>query len=259
MSYEAVPCMFRSSAQNGNGETQYLGLLIRPSANQQNPISGAPSASIVGRTNNGVTTLAPTTNCGKAPQPLLVQGVYPQGTPYRCSGRKSKDLFRILVLVPAKVQVRLQQGGDASVAISPTPLTTSTFSMTSSWPQAASVKPAYVPPLHNALSSPCNPQPRSLSSSSTSPQLDSSPMSPLPNIIQYSSHATPSTKIGLQSDMCGCGNNNYFENDSRSSRVTASGQWAAPVSDSSTTPDSGIQSVPGSPRSSHPLTPPTVT
>uniref|UniRef100_A0A1I7WNG7 Uncharacterized protein n=1 Tax=Heterorhabditis bacteriophora TaxID=37862 RepID=A0A1I7WNG7_HETBA len=36
MSYEAVPCMFRSSSQDGNGEQQYLGLLIRPSASTQN-------------------------------------------------------------------------------------------------------------------------------------------------------------------------------------------------------------------------------
>uniref|UniRef100_A0A0K0CW91 Helicase domino n=1 Tax=Angiostrongylus cantonensis TaxID=6313 RepID=A0A0K0CW91_ANGCA len=200
MSYEAVPCMFRSSAQNGNGETQYLGLLIRPSANQQNSVTGAPSASIVARTSSGqpVTALTPTAATGKVPQPLLVQGVYPQGAPIVVQGENPK------VLVPAKVQVRLQQGGDASVAISPTPLATSTFPVTSTWSQA-SFKAAYAPPVHNALSSPCNSQ-----------------------------------------------------NDPRSTRVTASGQWAAPVSDSSTTPDSGIQSVPGSPPSSHPLTPPTI-
>lgn len=240
MSYEAVPCMFRSSAQNGNGETQYLGLLIRPSANQQNSVTGAPSASIVARTSSGqpVTALTPTAATGKVPQPLLVQGVYPQGAPIVVQGENPK------VLVPAKVQVRLQQGGDASVAISPTPLATSTFPVTSTWSQA-SFKAAYAPPVHNALSSPCNSQPRSLSVSSASPQLDSSPMSPLPNIMHYQNHPTPSTKIESQ-------------NDPRSTRVTASGQWAAPVSDSSTTPDSGIQSVPGSPPSSHPLTPPTI-
>ncbi|KAJ1363532.1 hypothetical protein KIN20_023418 [Parelaphostrongylus tenuis] len=247
MSYEAVPCMFRSSAQNGNGETQYLGLLIRPSAtnNQQNSVTGTPTASIVTRTSNGhqpaVATLTPAgANPGKVAQPLLVQGVYPQGAPIVVQGENPK------VLVPAKVQVRLQQGGDASVAISPTPLATTTFPVASSWPQTTSFKAAYAPPtVHNTLSSPCNSQPRSLSVSSASPQLDSSPMSPLPNIMHYQNQPTPSTKIGSQ-------------NDSRSTRVTASGQWAAPVSDSSTTPDSGIQSVPGSPPSSHPLTPPTM-
>ncbi|KAK6028900.1 SET domain protein [Ostertagia ostertagi] len=245
MSYEAVPCMFRSSAQNGNGETQYLGLLIRPSANQQNPPNGTPSGSIVGRTNNGqpVSTLTPTSNSVKGPQPLLVQGVYPQGGPIVVQGETPK------VLVPAKVQVRLQQSGDASVAISPTAIPSSTLPMATStmgWSQAAPMKAAFASSGHNIMSSPCNTQHRSLSVCSASPQLDSSPMSPLPNIIQYHNHTTPSsTRVGMQADP-------------RSTRVTGTGQWAAPVSDSSTTPDSGIQSVPGSPPSSHPLTPPTM-
>ncbi|RCN45493.1 hypothetical protein ANCCAN_08493 [Ancylostoma caninum] len=244
MSYEAVPCMFRSSAQNGNGETQYLGLLIRPSANQQAP-NGAPAGTVVGRSTTGqpVTALPPGATPVKPPQPLLVQGVYPQGAPIVVQGETPK------VLVPAKVQVRLQQGGDASVAISPTALPSTTLPMATStmaWPQAAPVKAAFPAPVHNALSSPCNSQPRSLSVCSASPQLDSSPMSPLPNIIQYHNHTTPSTtRPGLQADP-------------RSVRVPPSGQWTAPVSDSSTTPDSGIQSVPGSPPSSHPLTPPTM-
>ncbi|VDM80134.1 unnamed protein product, partial [Strongylus vulgaris] len=123
----------------------------------------------------------------------------------RCSHRYSCSFQ---VLVPAKVQVRLQQGGDASVAISPTALPSTTLPMNTStmaWPQAAPVKAAFAPPMHNALTSPC------------------------------SSQADP-----------------------RSVRVSSTGQWTAPVSDSSTTPDSGIQSVPGSPPSSHPLTPPTM-
>ncbi|ETN84161.1 hypothetical protein NECAME_17220 [Necator americanus] len=224
MSYEAVPCMFRSSAQNGNGETQYLGLLIRPSANQQN-LPGASSATVVGRTTTGqsIGAVTPGSAAGKPPQPLLV-------------------------LVPAKVQVRLQHGGDASVAISPTALPATTLPMTTStiaWPQTAPVKPAFAAPVHNALSSPCNSQSRSLSVCSASPQLDSSPMSPLQNVIHYHNHGTPSTRPGLQADP-------------RSMRVAAAGLWTAPVSDSSTTPDSGIQSVPASPPNSHPLTPPTV-
>ncbi|KAK5984259.1 Histone-lysine N-methyltransferase [Trichostrongylus colubriformis] len=242
MSYEAVPCMFRSSTQNGNGETQYLGLLIRPSASQPNQPPGTPSAQIVGRTSNGQPG-TPTANCSKGPQPLLVQGVYPQGGPIVVQGETPK------VLVPAKVQVRLQQGGDASVAISPTAIPSSTLPMATStmgWSQTATMKTAFAPSGHNVMSSPCNSQHRSLSVCSASPQLDSSPMSPLPNIIQYHNHATPATtRVGLQADP-------------RSTRVTAAGQWAAPVSDSSTTPDSGIQSVPGSPPSSHPLTPPTM-
>ncbi|CAJ0595740.1 unnamed protein product [Cylicocyclus nassatus] len=245
MSYEAVPCMFRSSAQNGNGETQYLGLLIRPSANQQNP-PGAPAGTVVGRPNTGqpVTALASGGTPAKAPpQPLLVQGVYPQGAPIVVQGETPK------VLVPAKVQVRLQQGGDASVAISPTALPSTTLPMaatsTMAWPQAGPVKAAFAPPVHN-LASPCNSQPRSLSVCSASPQLDSSPMSPLPNIIQYHNHPAPSVvRPGLQADP-------------RSVRVSNAGPWTAPVSDSSTTPDSGIQSVPGSPPSNHPLTPPTM-
>ncbi|XGW24074.1 hypothetical protein V3C99_005912 [Haemonchus contortus] len=244
MSYEAVPCMFRSSTQNGNGETQYLGLLIRPSANQPNPPPGAPAGAI-GRTSNGqpVSTLTPTANAVKGPQPLLVQGVYPQGGPIVVQGDTPK------VLVPAKVQVRLQQGGDASVAISPTAIPSSTLPMSTStigWSQAAPLKTAFASSGHNVISSPCNSQHRSLSVCSVSPQLDSSPMSPLPNIIQYHNHTTPSTtRVGLQADP-------------RTTRVMGTGQWAAPVSDSSTTPDSGIQSVPGSPPSSHPLTPPTM-
>lgn len=235
--------MFRSSAQNGNGETQYLGLLIRPSANQQGAPPGAPS--IVGRTSGGqpVTTLTHPGNCVKGPQPLLVPGVYPQGAPIVVQGDNPK------VLVPAKVQVRLQQGGDASVAISPSAIPSSALPMGApgmGWHQSAQMKTAFVHSGHNVLSSPCNSQHRSHSGCSASPQLDSSPMSPLPNIIQYHGHSTPSnTKVGPL-------------NDSRSTRVPAPGQWAAPVSDSSTTPDSGIQSVPGSPPSSHPLTPPTM-
>ncbi|KAK6725456.1 hypothetical protein RB195_004031 [Necator americanus] len=243
MSYEAVPCMFRSSAQNGNGETQYLGLLIRPSANQQN-LPGASSATVVGRTTTGqsIGAVTPGSAAGKPPQPLLVQGVYPQGAPIVVQGETPK------VLVPAKVQVRLQHGGDASVAISPTALPTTTLPMTTStiaWPQTAPVKPAFAAPVHNALSSPCNSQSRSLSVCSASPQLDSSPMSPLQNVIHYHNHGTPSTRPGLQADP-------------RSMRVAAAGLWTAPVSDSSTTPDSGIQSVPASPPNSHPLTPPTM-
>ncbi|KAK6056160.1 hypothetical protein COOONC_06338 [Cooperia oncophora] len=204
---------------------------------------GTPS--IVGRTNTGqpISTLTPTANPGKGPQPLLVQGVYPQGGPIVVQGETPK------VLVPAKVQVRLQQGGDASVAISPTAIPSSTLPMataTMGWSQAAPMKAAFAPSGHNIMSSPCNAQHRSLSVCSASPQLDSSPMSPLPNIIQYHNHTTPSTtRVTLQADP-------------RSTRVPGTGQWAAPVSDSSTTPDSGIQSVPGSPPSSHPLTPPTM-
>ncbi|WKX92493.1 hypothetical protein Q1695_010487 [Nippostrongylus brasiliensis] len=246
MSYEAVPCMFRSSTQNGNGETQYLGLLIRPSVNQPNAAPGTPATPIVGRNANGqpVTTLTPAPNASKPPQPLLVQGVYPQGGPIVVQGETPK------VLVPAKVQVRLQQGGDASVAISPTTIpSTTTLPMATSavgWPQAAPMKAAAFPaaPGHSVLSSPCSSQHRSLSVCSASPQLDSSPMSPLPNIVHYHNHPTPSsTRVGLQTDP-------------RATRVPSTTHWTAPISDSSTTPDSGIQSVPCTPPSSQPLTPP---
>ncbi|VDL71881.1 unnamed protein product [Nippostrongylus brasiliensis] len=178
MSYEAVPCMFRSSTQNGNGETQYLGLLIRPSVNQPNAAPGTPATPIVGRNANGqpVTTLTPAPNASKAPQPLLVQGVYPQGGPIVVQGETPKH--------------------------------------------------------------------RSLSVCSASPQLDSSPMSPLPNIVHYHNHPTPSsTRVGLPTDP-------------RATRVPSTTHWTAPISDSSTTPDSGIQSVPCTPPSSQPLTPP---
>ncbi|VDL84211.1 unnamed protein product [Nippostrongylus brasiliensis] len=101
MSYEAVPCMFRSSTQNGNGETQYLGLLIRPSVNQPNAAPGTPATPIVGRNANGqpVTTLTPAPNASKAPQPLLVQGVYPQGGPIVVQGETPKALECLIRVV----------------------------------------------------------------------------------------------------------------------------------------------------------------
>ncbi|PIO64961.1 SET domain protein [Teladorsagia circumcincta] len=118
---------------------------------------GTPSGSIVGRTSNGqpISTLTPTNNSGKGPQPLLVQGVYPQGGPIVVQGDTPK------VLVPAKVQVRLQQSGDASVAISPTAIPSSTLPMATStmgWSQAAPMKTAFASSGHNIMTSPCNTQ-----------------------------------------------------------------------------------------------------
>uniref|UniRef100_A0A1I7WNF7 Signal peptide protein n=1 Tax=Heterorhabditis bacteriophora TaxID=37862 RepID=A0A1I7WNF7_HETBA len=135
----------------------------------------------------------------KTPQPLLVQGVYPQGAPIVVNGD--------------------------------TPKVTIAFDVH-----------YYHLDWHDT--------PRSLSVCSASPLTDSSPMSPLPSVLPYQHHQAPISTIrpGLQADPRG----------PITGKMPTSTHWTLPVSDSSTTPDSGIQSVPGSPPSNHPLTPPTV-
>ncbi|CAI4221440.1 unnamed protein product [Auanema sp. JU1783] len=201
MSFEAVPCMFRSV--QGPAETEYLGLLIRP----------APP----GAQQNG----------NPPPQPLKIQGVYKSGAPITVSGEHAPKL-----LVPANVQVRV-----SSSSGEPTLCTEPSSSQGSNVQAATSTTGG--PHLPHHVIGPN----RSTSVSSTSPIADSSSsMSPAPTLCSMTS------------------NNGHFRNqgDGRgNSRLSR--QWhGSTVSDSSTTPDSGIQSIPNSPPGPHTLSPPNI-
>ncbi|PAV62635.1 hypothetical protein WR25_10424 isoform D [Diploscapter pachys] len=266
MVLEAVPCVFRS---NQEGNETCFGYLIRSSDETASTSSSGPRTTPVSMpavvstspsssnsnpgpnssSSNPTATSRSITPSSASTAPLLMQGFHPNGTPIVVNPVNGEHPPKILV--PANIQVRLQ-----STTSGPSISSDSSTSASSSWPLPPNTKiipitsggSSFIPPnVHNTMSSPCPSQPRSISVCSASPLTDTSPMSP--NLIAY-----PYSSSAHHSQIP-CNSRGV-----RPQPTAASGpaQGNGNNTDSSTTPDSGIQSVPTSPPDSQQLSPPTM-
>ncbi|KHN77835.1 putative histone-lysine N-methyltransferase lin-59 [Toxocara canis] len=259
MSFEAVPCMFRSTANDGNSSS-YIGLLIRPSGSATTPqgTGTTVNAAVVG----GVTP--------NGPKSLHV---VPSALKAAASGQAQK------VVVPAGVQLRLQpaavcaapQCNDGWIHTAARPAVNTTFD---------SPSPSQVVPQMNVGDS-CECSVPCASSSSFFPPISSitqslssakSDIDLLQEICSVEMNVMRNQKVSAaSSDYMQSTTPQRHRTNSLQNIYSAPSQTEVPVgrlpscryqngysgaNDCSATPDSGIQSIAGSPPSSGPFTPP---
>ncbi|VDM24931.1 unnamed protein product [Toxocara canis] len=304
MSFEAVPCMFRSTANDGNSSS-YIGLLIRPSGSATTPqvnsgnlivqvpksgtwgvrfaksvLTKTKSAVIFSASSGKLNETFSTKFCDPAPldsgtgttvNAAVVGGVTPNGpkslhvVPSALKAAASGQAQK--VVVPAGVQLRLQP---AAVCAAP--------QCNDGWIHTAA-RPAVVPQMNVGDSCECSVPCASSSSffppiSSITQSLSSakSDIDLLQEICSVEMNVMRNQKVSAaSSDYMQSTTPQRHRTNSLQNIYSAPSQTEVPVgrlpscryqngysgaNDCSATPDSGIQSIAGSPPSSGPFTPP---
>ncbi|VDK44843.1 unnamed protein product [Anisakis simplex] len=279
-----VPCMFRSTANDGNSSS-YIGLLIRPSSSgtAQQGAGQTVSAAVVGSTNMISGSNAKIPSLHVVPSSLKAQPITSATSTTTLNPTPNQTAATHKVVVPAGVQLRLQpaavcattpQCNDGWIHAAPRPVVNTTFD---------SPSPSQVVPQMNVgdsyeCSVPC------ASSSSFFPPISSitqnlssakSDIDLLQEISSVEMNVMRNQKVSntTASDYVQSTTPQQYHTNAMQNIYSAPTQMTEMptigrmpscryqsgyngANDCSATPDSGIQSIAGSPPSSGPFTPP---